>query len=149
MELPTSTLAMQSLSHWRAREVLKMVVLILFCFVGHVMWHMGSSPTRDWTHVPYIGSTESTTGPQRKFKNGNSTVFNEWITEGSEMCDFPGGSVGKESAYNAGDPGLIPEWGRSPREGNDNPLQDSCLENSMYRGAWRTTVHGVSEADMT
>ena len=51
------------------------------------------------------------------------------------MCDFPGGSVGKESAYNAGDPGLIPEWGRSPREGNGNPLQDSCLENYMYRGA--------------
>ena len=47
------------------------------------------------------------------------------------MCDFPGGSVGKESAYNAGDPGLIPGMGRSPGVGNSNPRQYSCLENSM------------------
>ena len=44
---------------------------------------------------------------------------------------FSGGSEGKASAYNAGDPGLIPGSGRSPGEGNDNPLQDSCLENPM------------------
>ena len=44
---------------------------------------------------------------------------------------FPGGSDGKESAENAGDPGSIPESGRSPGEGNGNPLQVSCLENSM------------------
>ena len=49
---------------------------------------------------------------------------------------FPGGSDGKASACNAGDPGLIPGSGRSPGEGNGNPLQDSCLENSMDRGAW-------------
>ena len=49
---------------------------------------------------------------------------------------FPGGSNGKESACNTGDPDLIPELGRSPREGNGNPLQYSCLENSMGRGAW-------------
>ena len=55
-----------------------------------------------------------------------------------------GGSVGKESACNAGDPGSIPGLGRSPGEGNGNPLQYSCLENPMDRGAWRTTVHGVA-----
>ena len=44
---------------------------------------------------------------------------------------FPGGSDGKEFAYNAGDPGLIPEWERSPGEGNSNPLHYSCLENPM------------------
>ena len=49
---------------------------------------------------------------------------------------FPDGSVGKESACNVGDPGLIPAWGRSPGEGNGNPLQYSCLENPMDRGAW-------------
>ena len=49
---------------------------------------------------------------------------------------FPGGSDGKASAYNAGDPGSIPGLGRSPGEGNGNPLQYSCLENSMDRGAW-------------
>ena len=49
---------------------------------------------------------------------------------------FPGGSDGKEVAYDAGDPGLIPGSGRSPGEGLGNPLQYSCLENPMDRGAW-------------
>ena len=49
---------------------------------------------------------------------------------------FPGGSDGKASAYNVGDPGLIPGLGRSPGEGNGNLLQYSCLENPMDRGAW-------------
>jgi len=57
---------------------------------------------------------------------------------------FPGGSVVKESACNAGDTGLIPGLGRSSGEGNGNPLQHSCLENLMDRGAWRAMVHGVS-----
>ena len=48
---------------------------------------------------------------------------------------FPGGSAGKESACTAGDPGLIPGWGRSLGEGNGYPLQYSCLKNSMDRGA--------------
>ena len=51
---------------------------------------------------------------------------------------------GKESAPNAGDLGSIPGSGRSPGEGNDNPLQYSCLENPMDRGAWQATVHGVA-----
>ena len=50
---------------------------------------------------------------------------------------------GKESACNVGDPGLIPGLERSPREGDGHPLQSSCLENSMDRGAWRATVQGV------
>ena len=50
--------------------------------------------------------------------------------------DFPGGSDGKVSAYNAGDLGSIPGLGRSPGEGNGNPLQYSCLENPMDRRAW-------------
>ena len=56
-----------------------------------------------------------------------------------DLCrlDFPGGSDGKESASNEGDPGSIPESGRYPGEGNDNPLQDSCLDNPMERGDWR------------
>ena len=59
---------------------------------------------------------------------------------------FPGGSDGKVSAYNAGDPGSIPGSGRSPGEGNGNPLQYSCLENPMDRGAWLATVHGVAKS---
>ena len=54
---------------------------------------------------------------------------------------FPRSSVGKETAGNAGDPGLIPGLGRSPGEGNGSPLQYSCLENPMDRGAWQATVH--------
>ena len=59
---------------------------------------------------------------------------------------FPGGAVVKESTSQAGDVGLIPEWGRSPGEGNGNPLQYSCLENAMDRGAWRATVHRVTKS---
>ena len=57
------------------------------------------------------------------------------------MCPFvPGNSDGKESACNAGDPGSIPGSGRSPGEGNGNPLQYYCLENPKDRGAWWTIV---------
>ena len=56
---------------------------------------------------------------------------------------FPHSSVGKESACNAGDLGLIPGSGRFPGEGNGNPLQYSWLENPMDREAWRAIVHGV------
>ena len=61
------------------------------------------------------------------------------------MRGFPGGSDGKESACNAGDLGSIPVSGRSPGEGNGNPLQYSCLENPTEGGAWWATVHGVTE----
>ena len=52
----------------------------------------------------------------------------------------------KESACNVGDPGSIPGSGRFPGEGNGNPLQYSCLENTMGRGAWWATVHGVTKS---
>ena len=68
-----------------------------------------------------------------------------------KLRGFPSGSEGKESTCNARDPGLIPESGKSSEEGTGNPLQHSCLENPMDRGAWRTPrgVHGVAELDMT
>ena len=59
---------------------------------------------------------------------------------------FPGSSDGKASAYNAGDPGLIPGSGRTPGEGNGNPLQYSCLENLMDGAAWWAAVHGVAKS---
>ena len=58
----------------------------------------------------------------------------------------PGGSDGKESACNAGDPGSIPGWEIYPGEGNGYPFQYSCLENSMDRGAWLVTVHRVTKS---
>ena len=59
---------------------------------------------------------------------------------------LPCGSGNKESACNAEDPGSIPGSGRSPGEGNGNLLKYSCLENSMDRGAWRTTVLGIKKS---
>ena len=63
--------------------------------------------------------------------------------------DFPGRAVAKNLSANAGAPGdvgLIPGSGRSLGVGNGNPLQYSCLENSMDRGAWQATVHGVTKS---
>ena len=59
--------------------------------------------------------------------------------------DFPGGSDGNVSFYNAGDLGSIPGLGRSLAEGNGNPLQYYCLGNPMDRGAWQAAVHGVAK----
>ena len=70
--------------------------------------------------------------------NQKIQIDNTHISKG-----FPGGSVGKQSACNAGDSGSISGLGRSPGEGNGNPLQYSCLENPMDRGAWWAIVYGV------
>ena len=59
---------------------------------------------------------------------------------------FPGSSAGKESSHNAGDLNLIPGSRRSPGEGNGYPLQYSCLENSMDRGAWQTSAHAGTKS---
>ena len=67
----------------------------------------------------------------------------------TSLLGFSGGSDCKESAHNAEDMGLIPESGRSPGEGNGSSLQHSCLENTMDRGAWQATVHGITESDTT
>ena len=58
----------------------------------------------------------------------------------------PGGLEGKESVCNSGDPGLVPGLGRSPGEGNDSPLQYSCLENTVDGGVWRAIAHGVAKS---
>ena len=62
-----------------------------------------------------------------------------------KLYGLPCSSDGKESACNAGNPGLIPGLGRSPGEGNGNPLQYSCLENSMDRGVWLASLWGRKE----
>ena len=89
-------------------------------------------------------------------KNHNShsiscLIFKTSILFLKLYCELglPGGSDGEKSARNARNLGLIPGLGRSPGEWNGYPLQYSCLENSMDRGAWWTTVHGVTESDMT
>ena len=62
---------------------------------------------------------------------------------------FPGSSDSKDSACNSGDLRSIPGLERSPGEGNGNPLQYSCLENSMDRGAWQATVHRVAKTQLS
>ena len=62
------------------------------------------------------------------------------------MSGFLGGSIGKESVYNAEDSGSIPGLERAPEEGNGDPLQYSCLGNPADRGAWRATVHEVAKS---
>ena len=80
--------------------------------------------------------------PDRLQSTGSQRVRHDW----SDLAGFPGSSDGKASAYNAGDLGSIPGLGRSPREGNGNPLQYSRLENPMDQGAWWATVHGVAKS---
>ena len=63
-----------------------------------------------------------------------------------ELTSFPGGSVVKNLPTNAGDAGSIPGSGRSPGKGNGKPLQYSCLENPMDRGAWQAIVRGVAKS---
>ena len=63
-----------------------------------------------------------------------------------DIMGFPDGSDGKESVYNAGDQGSIPELGRSCEEGLGYQLRYSCLENSVDRGAWQAGVHGVTKS---
>ena len=70
--------------------------------------------------------------------------WNCWVIR--QVQDFPGGSDGKESTCNAGDSGLIPGLRRSPGDGTDYPLQYSCLEHSMDRGAWQATVRGITKS---
>ena len=65
----------------------------------------------------------------------------------SSVSGFPGGSVVKNLSANAGDAGSIPRLGRSPGEGNGNPLQYSCLGNPMDRGVWRAIVHLVAKSE--
>ena len=65
------------------------------------------------------------------------------------VCGLPWWLNSKESAYNTGDVGLTPGLGRSPGERHGNPLQYSCLENPIGRGAWQAIVHGVAESDTT
>ena len=81
------------------------------------------------------------------FSHENETIV-IFETTLIELWGFPGGSDSKESDCNVGNLGSVPGLGRSPGEGNGNPLQNSCLENPMDRGAWRPTVHSVTKSQM-
>jgi len=83
------------------------------------------------TSVPFLGWEEA--------------LDKGWATT-PVFLGFPGGSISKESTHDVGDLGLIPGLGRSPGGGDDNPLQYSCLGNTMDRGAWGAIVHGIAKS---
>ena len=102
-----------------------------------------SMGSQRWTQLKWLSSSSSSSRrASREAESQEKTAVRVpvWLALG-----FPGGSDGKKSAYNAGDPDLILGSGRSPGKGNGNPLQYSCLKNSMDRGAWQATAHGVAK----
>ena len=118
-------------------------------------WLVGSVPACRWSRGPSPASSVSVNVATKPGGGGSgprpglltipslSLGFHTW------KLGFPHRSVSKESACNAADLVLIPVLGRSPGEGNGNPLSYSCLENPMDRGAWWATVHVVKESDTT
>ena len=100
--------------------------LLLWTLLSSPLWNLGSNIScnaKTWPSGPHVLL---------------SPLCSPWV--------FPGGSDGKASACNAGDPGSIPGLRRSPGEGNGNPLQHSCLENPTDGGAWWATPHGVAKS---
>ena len=89
-------------------------------------------------------------GAEKEHEGKKKNKQNWWKLEKSRIqLGFPGGSDGNDFTWNAGDLGSTPGSGRSTGEGNGNPFQYSCLENSMDRAAWQATDHGVAESDTT
>ena len=104
--------------------------------------YRGSPPS--WSHLKPITSQRPTS--ENHHTGGFNTRTEHTIhNRGTySIWGFPGDSDGKESTHNAEDPGSIPGWGRSLEEGNGYPLYYPWLENSMDRGAWQATVHGIA-----
>ena len=132
------------------------MVFLFFYFLVHITSHEGSDlSNRDETlsqmkHFPtsvvaQIKHWTAKETPDQIFLFVSNRLFLILLPH-SDKRGFPGGSDGKESVYNAGDPGSTPGLGRSPGEGNGNSRQYSCLENPMDRGAWQGTVHGIAKS---
>ena len=130
-------------------------------------WYSGPrTVTCRYTHANKLPTLTQQVPPQRWVKSGPGTLqvkfmlffhnrlrklswalYHTVFEEQKEpSIDSPGGSDSKKSACNAGDLGSIPGSERAPGEGNGNPLQHSCLENPMDRGAWWATVHGITKS---
>ena len=111
------------------------IVFCLIFFFEQIKVYCRANKENEWLMLKKTQTTQSVFNDIRK-----------WLL--CHFIGFPGGSDDEEYAYNAGDLGLIPGSGRSPGEGHGNPLQYSCLENPMDRGAWQAAVHGVTELNV-
>ena len=135
------------------------------CVHGSVYWWAGTSVgergmdpeifSRVWLLISLYHSSQVTdnhdnwrinTGVPKIFSSRHFLRSLGTFTKYSSFWGFCGGSDGKESACNAEDPDTTLGLGRSTGEGNGKPTQYSCLENSMDRGAWRATVHGIAKS---
>ena len=96
--------------------------------------------------LPNSGIKPGSHALQADLSHQGSPLNKSWVCTLKHLFGFPGSSVVKKSACNAGDPGSIPELDRYPGGGHGKPLQYSCLENPMDRGAWRATVHRVAQS---
>ena len=123
----------------------KTILLTIWTFVGRVMslflntlprFVIAFLPRSNDVLISWLQSPSRVTLEPTKRKSVTTSTFPPSICHVVLGTDFLGGSDSKASVYNAGDPGSIPGLGRSPGEGNGNPLQYYCLENSMDRGAW-------------
>ena len=116
--------------------IVSIVLPFLECHILRIIQHIAFS---DWLL--------SGNNKHLRFLHVFSYLLSRWLFIPLPTEDLPGGSDGKASACNVGDPSSIPGSGRSPGEGNGNPLHYSCLENPIDRGAWQATVqHGVAKS---
>ena len=103
-------------------------------------------PLSRWCHPTILSSVVPFSSCLQSFPTSGSFLMSQFFASGGQS---PGGAVVKNRPAKVGDKrdtGSIPGLARSPGEGNGNPLQHSCLENSMDRGAWQATVHGVKKS---
>ena len=123
-----------------------------YTYIEMIIWVFYSSNVI--YHIDWFEYVESSLNPRDKshmiIVNSQLNMLKNWfvsiLLRLLHLCLFPGGSEVKASTCNIGDVGSIPGSGRSPGEGNGNPLQYSCLENPMGGGAWQATVHGVTKS---
>ena len=129
-------------------EMVKFLYVVLISTLRQAWQSITSAYLKMATHSSILAwKIPWTEEPGKLWSMGPQRVRHNLMTKPSPyLHELPGGSDSKESACCAGDPGSIPGLGRSPGEGNGNPLQCSCLENPMNGGAWWATVHGVTKS---
>ena len=121
---------------------------------GFNPWVMKIPWRREWQATPVFLPGKSHGQRSLGWGRGGEGGYSPWGHKELDMTEqltlslftFPGDTVDKNPSASAGDMGLIPGWERSPGVGNSKPLQYSCLENPMDRGALRATVHNVSKS---